>query len=89
MRKKTRTVRSKRKQDLECDFVSKARKNAPIVIMIVAIVGLIWAGYDRYSDRENFKSQIDSSFREADSLRYAGLFEEAIDEYKCIPCVFG
>ncbi|MCK4734664.1 MAG: hypothetical protein KAT65_19570, partial [Methanophagales archaeon] len=84
MRKKTRTVRSKRKQDLECDFVSKARKNAPIVIMIVAIVGLIWAGYDRYSDRENFKSQIDSSFREADSLRYAGLFEEAIDEYKCI-----
>ena len=84
-------IRSKRKQDLESDFVDKVRKNAPIVIMVVAVIGLAVAiivfAYNvhvRHSEMENLKSQIDSSIRNADSLCDAGLFGEAIDEYEGI-----
>ena len=86
MKRKKRTVRSKRKQDLDLEsgFFAKVRKNAPIVIMIAAILGLVYAAYDYHSGIEDLKSQIDSSLRKADSLRYAGLFEEAIDEYEDI-----
>ena len=77
-------VRSKREQDSESGFFAKVRKNAPVVIMIVAILALSCTLYIRHSENENLKSQIDSSIRNADSLCDAGLFEEAIDEYEGI-----
>jgi hypothetical protein len=58
---KKRTVRSKRKQDLESGLFAKVRKNAPIVIMIAAILGLVYAVYDYHRGIEDLKSQIDSS----------------------------
>ena len=67
---------------------SKVGKNPAIVVMvatlIVAVLALLYPVYLEHSERENLKSQIDSSIRDADSLLYTGLFEEAIDEYKSI-----
>ena len=77
-------IRSEREQELERGFLTKVRKNAPVVIMIVAILALSYTLYVRHSENENLKNQIDSSIRKADSLRDAGSFEEAIDEYEGI-----
>ncbi len=65
--------------------VSKVRKNpVAIAMLIVAVLALLYPVYLEHSEREDLKSQIDSSIRGADSLRDAGLFGEAIDEYKSI-----
>jgi tetratricopeptide (TPR) repeat protein len=67
---------------------SKVRKNAVIVVaiaaLIVAALTFLHPIYLEHGEREDLKSQIDSSIRRADSLRDTGLFEEAIDEYKSI-----
>ena len=67
---------------------SKVRKNPVIVVaiaaLIVAVLAFLHPIYLEHDEREDLKSQIDSSIREADSLRDAGLFGEAIDEYKSI-----
>jgi len=81
---KQKKIRSKREQELESGFFAKVRKNASVVIMIVAILGLSYTLYVHHSENENVKNQIDSSIRKADSLQGAGSFEEAIDEYEGI-----
>ncbi|MCK4735767.1 MAG: tetratricopeptide repeat protein, partial [Methanophagales archaeon] len=81
MRKKTRTVRSRRNQDSEGGFVAKVIKIVAIVGVIVAILAFGYSLYQDYGERENLKSQIDTSLRKADSLQNAGSFEEAIKEY--------
>jgi tetratricopeptide (TPR) repeat protein len=84
VRKKTRTVRSRRKQDSEGGSVAKVIKIVVIGGAIATILAFGYMAYQDYGERENLKSQIDSSLREADSLQDAELFEEAIDEYKSI-----
>ena len=81
MRKKTRTVRSRRKQDSEGGFVAKVIKIVAFVGSIAAILAFGYMAYQDYGERESLKSQIDSSLRKADSLQKAGSFEEAIKEY--------
>jgi len=67
---------------------SKVRKNPVLVVaiatLIAAVLACLYPVYLEHGEREDLKSQIDSSLREADSLRDAGSFEEAIGEYKSI-----
>ena len=78
MRKKTRTVRSRRKQDSEGGFVAKVIKIVVIGGAIAAILAFGYMAYQDYGERESLKSQIDTSLRKADSLQKAGSFKNLI-----------
>lgn len=84
VRRKTRTVRSKRKQDWKSVSIAKVTNVVKIVGPIGLILVLLFSVYVYYSEIEHEESQIDSSLRKADSLYDAGAFEEAIDEYEGI-----
>ena len=55
-----------------------------IVALIVVFLAGIYPAHLEHVERENLKSQIDSSIWEADSLIGMGSFEGAIDEYEGI-----
>ncbi|MEA3282903.1 MAG: hypothetical protein U9Q68_10215 [Euryarchaeota archaeon] len=67
---------------------SKVKKNAVVVVaiatLIVAVLAFLYPIYFEHGERGDLKSLMDSSIRRADSLRDAGSFKEAIDEYKSV-----
>lgn len=55
-----------------------------LALFVGIIIILLGDGYHQYVENKNLKSQVDSSLRKADSLKNAGSFEEAINEYQSV-----